>query len=116
MRKLTKILFGLVIGFAMTFSSYGQETVYCIADVNTNPPPIHAYGVLGATLLLPPVIATVPYLSNGPVGLTMDEVNGVLFDLGFKRFSLRGKTKVNAQWQLISMVHNILKIHRYGWN
>jgi len=35
--------------------------------------------------------------------------------IGFKRFSLRGKTKVNAQWQLISMVHNILKIHRYGW-
>jgi len=36
--------------------------------------------------------------------------------IGFKRFSFRGKTKVNAQWQLISMVHNILKIHRYGWN
>lgn len=35
--------------------------------------------------------------------------------IGFKRFSLRGKTKVNAQWQLISMVHNMLKIHRYGW-
>ena len=35
--------------------------------------------------------------------------------IGIKRFSLRGKTKVNAQWQLISMVHNILKIHRYGW-
>ena len=35
--------------------------------------------------------------------------------IGFKRFSLRGKTKVNAQWQLISMIHNILKIHRYGW-
>lgn len=35
--------------------------------------------------------------------------------IGFKRFSLRGKTKVNAQWQLIAMVHNMLKIHRYGW-
>lgn len=35
--------------------------------------------------------------------------------IGIKRFSLRGKIKVNAQWQLISMVHNILKIHRYGW-
>jgi len=35
--------------------------------------------------------------------------------IGIKRFNLRGKTKVNAQWQLISMVHNILKIHRYGW-
>ena len=36
--------------------------------------------------------------------------------IGFKRFSLRGKTKVNAQWQLVSLVHNILKVHRYGWN
>ena len=35
--------------------------------------------------------------------------------IGIKRFGLRGKTKVNAQWQLITMVHNILKIHRYGW-
>lgn len=35
--------------------------------------------------------------------------------IGIKRFSLRGKIKVNAQWQLISMVHNVLKIHRYGW-
>jgi len=35
--------------------------------------------------------------------------------IGIKRFSLRGKTRVNAQWQLISMVHNMLKIHRYGW-
>lgn len=35
--------------------------------------------------------------------------------IGIKRFSLRGKAKVNAQWQLITMVHNILKIHRYGW-
>ncbi|GMR16389.1 MAG: hypothetical protein BMS9Abin31_0722 [Gammaproteobacteria bacterium] len=35
--------------------------------------------------------------------------------IGFKWFSLRGKSKVNAQWQFISMVHNMLKIHRYGW-
>ena len=30
------------------------------------------------------------------------------------RFSLRGKTKVNAQWQLFCMVHNIEKIANYG--
>ena len=35
--------------------------------------------------------------------------------IGFKRFGLRGKSKVNAQWQLITLVHNVLKIHRYGW-
>ena len=35
--------------------------------------------------------------------------------LGLRRFSLRGKIKVNAQWQLMTMIHNIFKIHRYGW-
>ena len=35
--------------------------------------------------------------------------------IGIKRFSLRGKDKVNGQWQLMTMIHNILKIHRYGW-
>jgi len=35
--------------------------------------------------------------------------------LGFKRFSLRGQAKVNGQWQFIMMIHNLFKIHRYGW-
>jgi len=35
--------------------------------------------------------------------------------IGIKRFTLRGKNKVNGQWQLMTMLHNILKIHRYGW-
>lgn len=30
------------------------------------------------------------------------------------RFSLRGRTKVNAQWQLFCLVHNIGKVQRYG--
>jgi transposase len=34
--------------------------------------------------------------------------------LGLRRFSLRGKTKVDAQWKLFCIVHNLLKIHRYG--
>lgn len=37
-------------------------------------------------------------------------------NIGIKRFSLRGKQKVNAQWQLMSMIHNVFKIHRYAWN
>ncbi len=36
--------------------------------------------------------------------------------IGIKRFSLRGKQKVNSQWQLMTMIHNIFKIHRYGWS
>lgn len=35
--------------------------------------------------------------------------------LGLDRFSLRGKKKVNIQWQLYGLVHNLLKIHRYGF-
>jgi transposase len=34
--------------------------------------------------------------------------------LGLKRFSLRGKNKVDSQWKLFCIVHNLLKIHRYG--
>ena len=33
---------------------------------------------------------------------------------GLKRFSLRGKTKVNGQWQLYCLVHNIEKLKNYG--
>lgn len=36
--------------------------------------------------------------------------------IGIKRFSLRGKKKVNGQWKLMAMIHNIIKIHRYGWS
>jgi hypothetical protein len=34
--------------------------------------------------------------------------------LGLDRFSLRGTRKVNNQWLLYAMVHNIGKVHRYG--
>ncbi len=35
-------------------------------------------------------------------------------NLGLDRFSLRGKMKVNAQWNLFCIVHNLKKIHSYG--
>ena len=31
-----------------------------------------------------------------------------------RRFSLRGRDKVNTQWQLFCLVHNIGRIHRFG--
>ena len=34
--------------------------------------------------------------------------------LGLDRFTLRGKMKVNTQWNLFCIVHNLTKIHRYG--
>ena len=33
---------------------------------------------------------------------------------GLRRFSLRGKTKVQGQWQLFCMIHNIEKLANYG--
>ena len=36
-------------------------------------------------------------------------------NLGLDRFSLRGKKKVNIQWRLYCTVHNLLKVHRYGF-
>jgi len=34
--------------------------------------------------------------------------------IGFTRFSLRGRRKISGQWKLVAMLHNMLKIHRYG--
>lgn len=47
---------------------------------------------------------------------TVEPVFGHLTDaIGIRRFSYRGKRKVDGQWKLMMMLHNILKIHRYGW-
>ncbi len=44
-----------------------------------------------------------------------DPVFGNLrWNLGLDRFTLRGKVKVDIQWKLFAMVHNIGKILRYG--
>ena len=34
--------------------------------------------------------------------------------VGLNRFTLRGDQKVNIQWKLFSIVHNLFKIHRFG--
>ena len=33
---------------------------------------------------------------------------------GFTRFTLRGKSKVDVQWMLMCMIHNIEKIVNFG--
>jgi hypothetical protein len=33
---------------------------------------------------------------------------------GLHRFTVRGKTKVNAQWRLYCLVHNLFKVHQFG--
>jgi len=34
---------------------------------------------------------------------------------GFRRFSFRGVSRVQAEWQLICLTHNVLKLFRAGW-
>jgi len=34
---------------------------------------------------------------------------------GFRQFSLRGLEKVTAEWDLVSLTHNLLKLFRSGW-
>ncbi len=34
---------------------------------------------------------------------------------GFRRFAFRGLAKVQAEWQLICLTHNLLKLFRAGW-
>ena len=33
----------------------------------------------------------------------------------FRRFSFRGLPRVAAEWLLICLTHNLLKLHRAGW-
>ena len=44
----------------------------------------------------------------------VEPVLGNLKNKGMGRFTLRGKKKVNTQWQLFSLVHNIEKIAHVG--
>ncbi|MDE2059541.1 MAG: transposase [candidate division NC10 bacterium] len=34
---------------------------------------------------------------------------------GFRRFASRGQAKVTAEWLLICLTHNLLKLFRSGW-
>lgn len=34
---------------------------------------------------------------------------------GFRQFLLRGLEKVQAEWQMICLTHNLLKLYRYAW-
>jgi hypothetical protein len=46
---------------------------------------------------------------------TVEPVFGHITDaIGIKRFGLRSQRKVDGQWKLMMMLHNMLKIHRYG--
>jgi transposase len=54
------------------------------------------------------------YVYSQRLGTVEPVFANICSTLGLRRFSLRGKTKVDAQWKLFCIVHNLLKIHRYG--
>jgi len=51
---------------------------------------------------------------NKRLGTVEPVFGNIRSTLGLDRFTLRGKQKVNIQWVLYCMVHNLLKVHRYG--
>jgi hypothetical protein len=60
-----------------------------------------------SSILVAAVMLTVAMVANA-------QLFGILKNKGLDRFSLHGKKKVNTQWQLFSLVHNIEKITYAG--
>jgi hypothetical protein len=54
------------------------------------------------------------YIYSQRLGSAEPVFANITSTLGLRRFTLRGKVKVDAQWRLFCIVHNLLKIHRYG--
>lgn len=48
------------------------------------------------------------------MGIVEPVFGNITSTLGLDRFTLRDSKKVNIQWKLYTMVHNLLKVHRYG--
>ncbi len=58
--------------------------------------------------------ATGRHLYSKRMGVVEPVFANIRNNLGLDRFSLRGRQKVDAQWKLYCMVHNIKKIFKYG--
>jgi transposase len=54
------------------------------------------------------------YYYSRRLGIVEPVFGNVRHTKGLNRFTLRGRRKVNAQWQLYCLVHNIEKLQRYG--
>ena len=54
------------------------------------------------------------YIYSQRLGIVEPVFGHITDAIGIKRFSLRGAAKVNGQWKLMTMIHNIVKIHRYA--
>ena len=54
------------------------------------------------------------FIYNKRIGTAEPVFANIRHAIGLSRFTLRGKQKVNIQWRLYCIVHNLIKIHRYG--
>lgn len=54
------------------------------------------------------------HIYSGRIGTVEPVFGNINTNKGLRRFSLRGKEKVNSQWLLYCMVHNIEKIQHYS--
>jgi transposase len=55
------------------------------------------------------------FIYSRRMGLIEPVFGNIRHALGLDRFTLKGRVKVNIQWKLYTMVHNLMKIHRHGW-
>ena len=58
--------------------------------------------------------ATGRFLYSRRVGIVEPVFANVCHALRLRRFSIRGKLKVDIQWKLFSMIHNLKKLARDG--
>lgn len=54
------------------------------------------------------------FLYSRRMGIVEPVFGNLRHALGLDQFTLRGRVKVDIQWKLYGMVHNILKILRFG--
>jgi transposase len=54
------------------------------------------------------------YIYSQRMGIAEPPFAHIRDKLGLNRFTMRGRTKNSAQWKMFTMVHNILKVYRYG--
>ncbi|MDD5774104.1 MAG: transposase, partial [bacterium] len=54
------------------------------------------------------------YIYSKRMGIIEPVFGNIKNNLGLTKFTLRGKPKINIQWKLFAIIHNIGKIYRYG--
>lgn len=83
------------------------------APADSDPPPPDAAAITQMRAKLQTVAGQAIYaLRKAIVEPVFGQIKGTR---GFRRFSFRGLRKVQAEWQVICLTHNLLKLFRAGW-